>query len=134
MNGEGLTQYLRPAPHPQRVHIPPGSLYTGTRAYGCDGGVIRAMVEGTEREPRIAEATILELHDMALGRRRSRQAIGSILRRCLRRLQREGMILVMGDQVAMVPADRISVEDIRFQQFCTPIRSGGPFRQGESFF
>ncbi len=134
MKGQQLVQRLEPALHPQRIHLPPGSLFTGTRAYACDGGVIRAVVEGTKEQPRMAEVTILELHDMALGRRRSRQSIGATLRRCLRRLQSEGMIVVLGDQVATVPAERISVEEIRFQQFCTPIRSGGPFRGGESFF
>lgn len=118
---------IEPAPRPQHIHIPPGSLYTGLREYACDGALIEAMVEGTKAEPRIVSCQILELHDINVGQRRSSHDVGAFLRRCLRRIRQDGLILVFDRQVVTVAPDRITVQKIRFQQFCSQSYSDGPF-------
>lgn len=118
---------LTPSAQPQRIHLPPGSLYTGTRAYACDGAVIEALVEGSPDAPRLTQCTILELHDLNPERRRTRHDVGAFLRRCLRRIIAEGLIIILDDHVLWVPADRIAYTGVRFQQYCTPDRRHGPF-------
>lgn len=118
---------IEPAPQTQRVHVPPGGLYTGQREYACDGGILEMMVEGTREQPRVTACKIRELHDIKLGQRRTRHDVGAFLRRCLRRIKRQGLIVVLDGQILSVPADRISVDEIRFQQFCTQAKSRGPF-------
>lgn len=118
---------IEPASQTQRVHVPPGALYTGLREYACDGAILELQVEGTREQPRVTSCTIRELHDVNVGQRRTRHDVGSFLRRCLRRLKKEGLILVMEGQVLTVPPDRVTVEEIRFQQFCTAGQAEGPF-------
>lgn len=118
---------IEPAAHTQRVHVPPGSLYTGLRQYACDGAVLEMRIEGTPEQPRVMACQILELHDINVGQRRTRQDVGAFLRRCLKRIQCDGLIVVMGPQVLAIPADRVSVDKIRFQQFCSKSQTEGPF-------
>lgn len=125
---------IEPASQIQRIHIPPGSLFTGLREYACDGAVLEALVEGTRQEPRVVSCEITELHDVNIGQRRSSHDVGAFLRRCLRRIKKEGMILVLDEQIITIPADRITVQKIRFQQFCTRAQSRGPFTSEEIQF
>jgi hypothetical protein len=120
---------IEPRAGVQRIHLPPGSLFTGTMAYACDGAILEAQVDGTLEEPTIASCQILELHDLAYGRRRSRQDVGAFLRRCLKRLQAEGMVIVLGGQILAVPAERIVVDKVRFQQYCSRSDDEGPFSE-----
>lgn len=120
---------IRPGTSSQRIHLPPGSVHTGLMEYACDGAIIDAQIDGSLEEPIISACNILELHDLAYGRRRSRQDVGAFLRRCLRRLQAEGMIIVVGDQILPVPAERITVEKVRFQQYCSRSEQEGPFSE-----
>jgi len=53
------------------------------------------------------------------------------LRRCLRRLQRDGMIIVLGDQVLSISGEKIEVNRVRFQQFCSRAQAAGPFTSPE---
>ncbi len=123
---------IEPAPHAQRIHVPPGSLFTGLREYACDGAVLEARIEGTADEPRVSACRILELHDVNVGQRRTRHDVGAFLRRCLRRIKQDGLIVVLDRQVISIPADRISVDKIRFQQFCSRSRAEGPFSSSEA--
>ena len=123
---------IEPASYSQKIHVPPGSLYTGLREYACDGAVLKARVEGTRDQPRVSSCQILELHDVNVGQRRTRHDVGSFLRRCLRRIKQDGLIVVMDGQVLTIPAERISVEKIRFQQFCSQAEAAGPFTSGEA--
>ena len=122
---------IEPAPQVQRIHIPPGSLYTGLREYACDGAILEAMVEGTREEPRVVSCEITELHDLNVGQRRTSHDVGAFLRRCLRKIKKEGLILVFDEQIITIPADRITVQKIRFQQFCTRAQAKGPFTTPE---
>lgn len=118
---------IEPASRTQTIHLPPGQLYTGLRQYACDGAVLEALVEGTTEQPRISSCRIVELHDINVGQRKTRHDVGAYLRRCLQRVNEEGLIVVRPPQVISIPAQRISVGDIRFQQFCSPGRTDGPF-------
>ena len=123
---------IKPAPHAQRIHVPPGSLYTGLREYACDGAVLEARIEGSRESPRVSSCRILELHDVNVGQRRTRHDVGAFLRRCLRRIKQDGLIVVMGPQVLSIPAERISVDKIRFQQFCSRSAADGPFSSADA--
>ena len=118
---------IEPAPHTQRIHVPPGALYTGLREYACDGAVLEARIEGTREQPRVSSCRILELHDVNAGQRRTRHDVGAYLRRCLRRIKQDGLIITIGEQVIPVPPERIAVDKIRFQQFCSRSQTEGPF-------
>lgn len=131
MSDERMTR-IEPAPSPQRIHVPPGSLYTGLREYACDGAVLKALVEGTPQEPRVVSCQILELHDLNVGQRRTSHDVGAFLRRCLRRIKKQGLILVLDEQIVSISADRISVQKIRFQQFCSRGQTTGPFSSTEA--
>jgi hypothetical protein len=122
---------IEPASQTQRIHVPPGALYTGRREYACDGAVLELRVEGTRDQPRVTSCQIRELHDINVGQRRTRHDVGAFLRRCLRRIKRHGLIVVMDGQVLAVPADRISIDEIRFQQFCTQGQARGPFTSAD---
>ena len=122
---------IEPAPHTQRIHVPPGALYTGLREYACDGAVLEARIEGTREQPRISSCRILELHDVSAGQRRTRHDVGAFLRRCLRRIKQDGLIIIFGDQVIPVPAERIAVDKIRFQQYCSQSETEGPFTSSD---
>ena len=118
---------IEPSPQLQKIQVPPGSLFTGRREYACDGAVLEAIVEGTREAPHVVHCEILELHDFHVGPRRTSHDVGAFLRHCLRRLRADGMILVFGEQIVTVPVDRIVVQQIRFQQFCTRTLTEGPF-------
>lgn len=125
---------IEPAPRPQRIQLSPGELYTGHRQYACDGAVLRALVEGTVDQPRVSSCKVLELHDVSVGQRRTRHDVGAYLRRCLQRIKNNGLIVVRGPQVISISADRISVEEVKFQQFCSRGRTEGPFTDSEGPF
>ncbi|MFU8803459.1 MAG: hypothetical protein ACNA8W_06600 [Bradymonadaceae bacterium] len=120
---------IQPAENSQRIHLPPGSVFTGLMEYACDGAIVEARIDGTLEEPSVASCNIVELHDLAYGRRRTRQDVGAFLRRCLKRLQIDGMIIVLGDQILAVPAERITVQKVRFQQYCSRTHQDGPFSE-----
>lgn len=122
---------IRPAPHTQRVHVPPGSLFTGLREYACDGAVLEVKVAGTVSQPRVITCRVVELHDVNVGQRRTRHDVGAFLRRCLERIKEDGLVVVLGEQVISVPAARIEVDKIRFQQFCSRSEAEGPFSSAE---
>ncbi|RDV37777.1 hypothetical protein DV096_11695 [Bradymonadaceae bacterium TMQ3] len=122
---------IEPSEHYQKIHVPPGGVFTGLREYACDGAVVRARVGGSAEEPRLETCEILELHDLNVGQRRTRHDVGAFLRRCLRRLQRDGLILVLGEQVLTIPGDQIEVNRVRFQQFCSRAQASGPFTSSE---
>lgn len=122
---------IEPAQQRQRVHVPPGGLYTGLREYACDGALLEMRVEGTRDQPRVTSCQILELHDVNVGQRRTRHDVGAFLRRCLRRIKKDGLILLLDGQVLTIPAARITVDKIRFQQFCSQGRAEGPFTSSE---
>lgn len=118
---------IEPALQPQRIRLPSGSVFTGTRAFACDGMLIEAVVDGTVEEPHIASCTVLEMHDLSVGRRRSRYEVGAFLRRALRRVREEGLLIILGDQVLCIPSDRIVAEGVHFQQYCARLPTPGPF-------
>jgi hypothetical protein len=122
---------IEPSAQRQKIRVPPGSLYTGKREYACDGAILEAIVEGTRKAPHVVQCEILELHDFHVGPRRTSHDVGAFLRRCLRRLRSEGMILVFDEQILAVPADRIVVQKLRFQQFCSRSLSEGPFSSSQ---
>lgn len=125
---------IEPASRTQKIHVSPGELYTGLREYACDGAVLEARIGGTVDHPRVQSCRILELHDLNVGQRRTRHDVGGFLRRCLQRIRRDGLIVVRGPQVLTIPPDRISVEKIRFQQFCSKSRAEGPFSSEDEIF
>ena len=125
---------IEPASTTQRIHVPPGGLYTGLREYACDGAVLEARIEGSAEHPRVTFCRILELHDVNVGQRRTRHDVGAFLRRCLQRIKRDGLIVIKDEQVLSIPADRISAGNIRFQQYCSSGRAEGPFTSSEAIF
>ena len=125
---------IEPAPTTQRIHVPPGGLYTGLREYACDGAVLELRVEGSRDHPRVSQCRIVELHDVNVGQRRTRHDVGAFLRRCLQRIKRDGLIVIKDQQVVSIPADRISAEGIRFQQYCSSSRADGPFSSSDAIF
>ncbi len=122
---------IEPSPQRQRIQVPPRSLYTGKRQYACDGALIEAIVEGTAEDPHVVQCEILELHDFHVGPRRTSHDVGAFLRRCLRRIRTDGMILVFDDQIIAIPAEKIVVQKLRFQQFCARTQTEGPFTSSE---
>ncbi|RAL20798.1 hypothetical protein DL240_15910 [Lujinxingia litoralis] len=122
---------IEPSESWQRLHVPPGGVYTGLREYACDGAVVRALIGGSTEEPRLEGCEVLELHDLNVGQRRTRHDVGAFLRRCLRRLRQDGMILVVDGVVLSIPGDRIEVKRVRFQQFCSRAQALGPFTSPE---
>lgn len=125
---------IEPASRPQTIHVSPGELYTGLREYACDGAVLEARVEGTVEHPRVSSCRILELHDLNVGQRRTRHDVGGFLRRCLQRIRHDGLIVIRDEQVLSIPPERISVDKIRFQQYCSKSRAEGPFTAADEIF
>ena len=125
---------IEPAPHPQKIRVPRGGLYTGVREYACDAALLEVVVEGTREHPRVARCRILELHDLNVGQRRTRHDVGAFLRRCLKRIEADGLIVVIEPQVLSIPPQRITVDKIRFQQFCSRGRADGPFTSSNAVF
>ena len=121
---------LQPHDEPQRLRLGPGTLFTGSRAYACDGALLELVVTGTPEEPGVRDCRLLELHDLNIARRRNRFDVGAFLRRCLRRILAEGMILILDDghQILWIPRSRIQHAGVRFRHVCAEMDEGiGPF-------
>ncbi len=77
---------------------------------------------------RPVEAKIEQLHDLNVGRHRTVVETREHLRRCLRLLMREGMLLRLGDETWLIPADRVSsASQLKLHVFHRTDQAPGPF-------
>ncbi len=111
-----------------RERFGPERVLTGLGRRACDGAVVELTVD---EDGRVAQARVLELHDINTSERRPEHEVAWFLRRCAALIAAEGLTLI-GEQdvVYYIPADRVVIDKLRFQQFCTPATERGPFLHG----
>lgn len=114
------SQTLRPGPE---------QIFTGLGRRACDGAVVEVDFELEEdgQEQAVA-ARLLELHDLNIAERRSEREVAWFLKRCLGRIREEGLTLIIDQKVHYFSPSQVTVEQIRYRQFCTPSTEAGPFQ------
>lgn len=112
-----------------RVVLGPGQLMTGTHRHACDGAVVALTWERVGRtDERPVEARIEQLHDLNVGRHRTVVETREHLRRCLRLLLREGLVVHVDGETWLIPADRVSAtSQLKLHVFHRSDRASGPF-------
>ena len=91
---------------PSRVHLGPGEIWTGQHRYACDGAIVR--LSWTRGDPPRIESVIIEqLHDINVARHRRRSETREHLRRCLKLMTREGLIIRLDGEPHVVRAEAV---------------------------
>lgn len=111
----------------QAVRFGPEKILTGWGRRVCDGAVIELTQLEEEGSTRIIAAKVRELHDINIAGRRAEREIAWFLKRGLALIEKEGLTLIMEEDVYYVPPHAIEHEGIRYRQFCTPAHNRGPF-------
>lgn len=109
-----------------RMHFGPGEFWTGERRYTCDGIVVSLVP--SEDEQRFASATVEQLHDINAAPHRTRSETREHLRRCLRLILKEGLLLDYDGKLRRVLASDVSASPkLSLQVYSRPNDGTGPF-------
>lgn len=121
--------------HTRRMHLGPNELWTGRKRYACDGAVVAVTFERdpTSAADRVIGVVIEQLHDINVARHRTRGETREHLRRCLKLLTQEGMIITKDDAVHVVRPDAVAASPkLTLHAFHRPERARGPFAGGSN--
>ena len=116
---------------PTRLHVGPGELWTGTKRYACDGAVVDVVLRDPEAdEPEVERLTIVQLHDINVSRHRTQAELREHLRRCLRLLVTEGVLITKADQPVLYARAGVvrTSPQLALHAFHRQEKSYGPFR------
>lgn len=134
----------------RELRFGPGEVWTRNRRYACDGVVLRVIIrpgvltasipeshwelkkDGLDmRLLDLAERVVIEqVHDLNEADHRTRSEVSAHLRRCLKLILAEGLLLLRLPEMALVPTERLhpaaSVVQRLYQR---PSRTRGPFHE-----
>ena len=113
-----------------RKRFGPGCVLTGCGRRACDGVEVELDLREFDGQVMAMEVRLLEVHDIKPAEQRCEREVAFFLKRCTSLMAAEGLTLFDQENVFYVPPQRVVIEKVRYQQFCTPPQMWGPFSTG----
>ncbi len=121
------------SPTTLRLHIGPGSLWTGRRRSSADAALVRLVIAENDGGRKPMSAVIEQLHDLNVARHRSDREAREHLQRCAAQLAEEGLIFEFDGEWHRLAADRVRVARKMTMHLFHSVEGGrGPFASSDT--